>query len=99
MADAVVPQGTKEIKEVIIALGAVLPPLVKVLKDGVQATDAVALYNELVGNAEVKAAILAAADGIKLIPAEVKDLDAAEIAEIAVLGVQQTLSVVKALKA
>lgn len=91
--------GIKETKELVVALGAIGPVLVKVLKDGVQATDAIALYNEIVANPAVKDAVLAAVDGIKLIPSELKDLSAVEIGELTVLGVQNTIELIKAIKA
>jgi len=71
-------QGTKETKELLIALLKVTPILLKQFKDGAQVQDATELYEKIVGNAEMKAVILQAYEGYKLVPGELKDLSVKE---------------------
>lgn len=90
--------GIKETKEVIVALGAIAPVIVKTIKDGVQVTDAVTIYEQLIKNEEVKAKFIAAIENIQAVPEEVKDLQMVEIAELAVESAKQTFEVIKTLQ-
>lgn len=93
----------KETKDVLIALRAIVPPLVAKLKDGFQVNDLTQLLAELAFNAEVQAKIKAAVDGSKSIPAEFKDLTPEQMVALAgelapdVVGL--TMDVIAALKA
>ena len=91
--------GIKETTEVIAALGAIAPAIVKTMKDGVQVTDAVTIYEQIVRNEEVKAKIMAAIENIQAVPEEVKDLQIIEVAELVLVSAKQTFEVIKSLQA
>ena len=91
--------GIKETTEVIAALGAIAPAIVKTMKDGVQVADAVTIYEQIIRNEEVKAKIMAAIENIQAIPEEVKDLQTVEIAELVLVSAKQTFEVIKSLQA
>ena len=90
--------GIKETTEVITALGAIAPAIVKTMKDGVQVTDGVTIYEQIIRNEEVKAKIMAAIENIKAVPEEVKDLQMVEIAELILVSSKQTFEVIKSLQ-
>jgi len=74
--------GVKETKELLVAVLAVAPAIIKAAKDGIQISDAVEVYGKVVGDPVVKDKISAAIENVKLVPEEVKDLNFAEVVEI-----------------
>jgi len=91
-------QGIKEVKELMMAVNALAVELIKVFKDGIQASDAAALIGVISGNPELQAKLMAAWSGIGSVPAEVKDLDVAEGIELVVMQAQQIPAILDALK-
>ena len=92
-------ESIKELKEVVEAVNEVSLVLVKLLKDGVQLVDAVSLVDQVITNAELKAKLVAATEGISKIPSEVKDIDLQEVLELASLEIVFVPKLVAALKA
>lgn len=74
--------GVKETKEGILALVVLGKFVAERLKDGVQMDDAAALVAKL-GDEAFKAKVMAGIEGMEKIPAEVKDIQLAELLEIA----------------
>lgn len=75
--------GIKETKEALIGAMVLGVFVAARLKDGAQLDDALALGQKFVGDAEFKAKVMAAIEGIDKVPAEVKDISFAEILELA----------------
>ena len=75
--------GIKETKEALDGLNEVAVEIVKVAKDGIQVKDAATIVEDLITKPEFKAKLVAAVEGINLVPAEIKDLDLAEGVELA----------------
>lgn len=74
--------GIKETKEALVGLNELSIFMAKRLKDGVGADDAMAIFQALIGDAEFKAKLSAAAEGIKAVPAEIKDVDLSEAVDL-----------------
>lgn len=83
--------GIQQIEETIVAAMGIVTAATTVGRDGWQLTDA----GLLIENPTLRAAIVKALEGADQIPAEVKDLDFAEIMQLA----QSSLSAVKNLGA
>lgn len=75
----------KETKEAILGVVALGAFVALRAKDGLQLDDAVALVGKLTSDPEFMAKLKSAIDGIDKVPAEVKDLQFAEIIELAAL--------------
>ena len=90
--------GTKETKEAVLAVLKLAPILVKQFKDGVQLGDASELYEKIMKNEEVKAAVLAGYDGYNLIPDEVKDLDLGESFDLVITILPEIQKLIEELK-
>lgn len=75
--------GTKETKEAILALVVLGKFVVDRLKDGAQLDDAVALGTALLVEGDFKTVVMAGVQGIDQVPKEVKELDLADILELA----------------
>ena len=90
--------GVKEVKESIVALNEVALVVAVLLKDGLQASDAIAFYNQLMNNDEMKAKLIAAYDGYKAIPDELKDMDMGEGCELLALQADYLPSLLAAFK-
>ena len=73
----------KETREMLEAILELSLCLIDVFKDGAQISDIAELWSKLSNDPVVKAKMLAAYDGYRLIPAELKDMDAVEGVEIA----------------
>jgi hypothetical protein len=91
--------GIKETKEVLVALNKVSLLVVKLAKDGIQLADGVELGEQLLMNAELKAALSDAFNNISAVPSEIKDLDAGEIASLVGEEIAMVPQVIEALKA
>jgi len=74
--------GIKECKEALIGINELAVVLASVFKDGAQIGDAAVLWAKLQADPEVSAKLVAAYQGVSLIPAEVKDLDLGEGVEL-----------------
>ena len=77
--------GIEETKEAIKGIAELLVVVKDLAKDGIDLSDAVALGSKIVSDEEFRGALVKAVQGAQNIPAEVKDLDAAEVGEL--LGV------------
>lgn len=90
--------GIKEAKEVLEGLNEVALLVIGQAKDGIQASDAVAIVEKLLLDSEFKAKLVAAVDGIGKVPAELGDLDASEIFELGKFEFEQVKKIISALK-
>jgi len=90
--------GIKETKEVVKAASAIAVFLVARLKDGVGVDDAMAVVSKVTADAEFKALMEAAIKDIKLVPAEVKDLELAEGIELAGEAAKMVPAILEVLK-
>ena len=77
--------GIQETKEAIKGIAELLVVVKDLAKDGIDLSDAVALGSKIVSDEAFRSALVNAVQGAQNIPAEVKDLDAAEVGEL--LGV------------
>jgi len=77
--------GIQETKEAIKGIAELLVVIKELAKDGIDLSDAVALGSKVVSDEAFRSALVKAVQGAQHIPAEVKDLDAAEVGEL--LGV------------
>lgn len=92
---------SESIQETVEALNAVFAItnfIVERAKDGVQLADAGALVEKLLIDEEFKKLIANGFAGLSKIPAEMKDLDEGEIAQLAGVGIASVFGVIKALK-
>lgn len=80
-------EGVKELKEALVGVQELALVLVPILKDGVQVSDAPALWAALGSNEELKQKLFAAWEGVSKVPDEAKDLDMAEAMELVALEV------------
>lgn len=92
-------ESIKETKEVISASLDLTAIFIKVLKDGVQITDAMQLFSLIMADENLKAEVVAAAQGVSKIPSEVKDLDLQEGLDLAALVLGKIPAIVAATKA
>lgn len=67
--------GINETKEALVAVNEIALHIVKLLKDGFQASDVVAFFDVLKNDPEFSAKLLAGFNGIGKVPAEIKDID------------------------
>ena len=77
--------GIEETKEAIKGIAELLVVVKDLAKDGIDLSDAVALGSKIVSDEKFRSALVNAVQGAQNIPAEIKDLDAAEVGEL--LGV------------
>lgn len=77
--------GVKETKEALIGVNEVSLCLAEKFKDGVQVTDFTEFYAKVTADEDFKSKVKAAYDNYKAIPAEIKDVDAGEGIELAVV--------------
>lgn len=90
--------GIKETKEALIGVNELAIEIVKHAKDGIQASDAVAILDDFKNNPELKAALEAAIENIKGVPAEVSDMSLKEGIELAIVQVSYAPKIIEALK-
>ena len=69
------PKAQADLESVLVGVNELSLELIKVLKDGVQITDAIQLFEDFKSSADLQAKLLAAASAIKSVGADVKDLD------------------------
>ncbi len=75
--------GVKETKEALLALIVLGKFVADRLKDGVQLADAGALASALMNDGTFKDVVTAGVEGIDKVPAEVEELDLADMLELA----------------
>jgi hypothetical protein len=90
--------GVKETKEAIMGLIVLGAFVAERAKDGLKMDDVTAAIAKFMTDAEFKAQLTAAVDGIDKIPAEIKDMNLAEIFELAQV-IPQILDLLSAVKA
>jgi hypothetical protein len=90
--------GIKETKEIMIALNELLIFFLKRFKDGVQYSDFIAFYREIVADPEMKALITKAYEGYNKVPSEVIDIDVNEACELLFDQIAIIPKIVEALK-
>ena len=90
--------GIKETKEALIGINEFSLLLAKLFKDGAQFTDFAELFSELTSNEDLKAKMKAAWEDIQKIPAEIKDIDLAEGAELGIIQIGYVPKFIEALK-
>lgn len=88
----------KNTKEVVVAANELAITMIKLMKDGIQLTDAVELYNKIITDESFKTAMLNAYDNIKLVPEEIKELDVMEATELGIIQLSYIPKYVEALK-
>jgi hypothetical protein len=77
--------GIKETKEFLDSSNDIIVTAIKVGKDGIDlGKDTQIIVEEMIANAEFRSHLGAAIDGMKQIPAEIKDLDFMEIVELGI---------------
>lgn len=91
-------EGIKETKEALVGINEVSLFLAEKLKDGVQFTDATDFYAKLTKDEAFKKVVGDAYENYEKIPAEVKDIDAGEGLELAVVQVEYVPKFIAALK-
>lgn len=90
-------KGTKELGEVVQALGTVLIILGPHIRDGIQlGKDVQGIYADVMAKPEVVAEVQAAVKDIKLAADEAKDLDLGEVIALAIPLVQRLPEILKA---
>lgn len=91
--------GVKETQEMLVGVLALAEVLGPVLKDGFQAgQDLPAILAALASNEDLKAKMAAAVEAADKVPAEVGDLDVAEIFQLVTVSLPQLLKVLDAWK-
>lgn len=75
-------QGVKETMDVLVAVNQLTVFLIERLKDGIAMDDLMAMYAKLTMDERFKSLLAEAYEGIKLVPAEVKDLDYQEVIQL-----------------
>jgi hypothetical protein len=98
MAEQVVSVGIKEAKEAIIGVNELAIFIASRLKDGVGVDDVMAVWEKLKDDEEFKTKIVAAYEGISLVPEEIKDMSLQEGLELAVIQVSYVPQLLAAIK-
>lgn len=88
----------EETKQALIAVNALSIYLIKQFKDGVQVQDFLSLYAKLTADEEFKRKMSDAYVGIGEVPAELKDIDVAEIIELTSLQLSFLPSIINSIK-
>lgn len=74
--------GNKELKEALVGVNELALLLVEHLKDGVDLSDAVAIWGKLQGDPQLLTSLKAAVEGLQHVSAEASDLDALEVVDL-----------------
>ncbi len=91
-------QGVKETKELAVGLIAIAALLAKNFKDGIQAADAVMIFDKLKNDAELKEKLESAYKDIEMVKGEVSEIDFAEVIEIFVAVMPEFKNLIEAIK-
>jgi len=75
--------GIEQLKEVQVALNEIILLIATIMKDGLQASDAIVIYEKLKANPELSAKLISAYNDIEKVPVELKDIDFLEGIELA----------------
>lgn len=92
-------QAQADLSAVVVGLNELSLELIKVLKGGIQLSDAIQLFEDIKGNADLQAKLLAASSAIKNVPADVKGLDAEGMAALLMVEIPYVSKLLAALKA
>ena len=90
--------GNKETKEMIVALMRISAELAKIFKDGLQATDAIQIFEVMQKDEELKKLLVLAYNDANLIDDEIKDLDFAEGVDLIAATIAEIPALYKAIK-
>ena len=90
--------GIKETTELMVAVNEVALFLVKTFKDGVDVGDFIAIWEKVTKDEEFKKVLEDAYKGYNLIPAEVKDLNLLEVADLVKLEMEYVAKIMDELK-
>lgn len=90
--------GIKETQEALVGINEVAILLASRLKDGVGVDDFAAVWEKLNNDAEFKAKLEAAYQGVSQVPSEIKDLDVGEIVSLVMAQAGYVPKLVEALK-
>lgn len=91
-------KGIEETKEVLKAVLELVKVSAEVLRDGAQLQDVVDGYVKLAGDPVKKAKIEAALKNIQAVPAEVKDLQLAEVVDLVMVLAKELPDLLEAFK-
>jgi len=72
----------QEVKDVIVGVNELSVYLISLFQDGIQAGDFVSMWDKMQTDAEFKALLMKAYDGVPEIKKELQDLDVAEAVEL-----------------
>jgi spore coat protein CotF len=97
MSEVVVKYGVNETKEFILGVSLISQIMIKALKDGAQASDIAMVFAEL-QKPENQEIMKKAMDQVKMVPAEVKDLEMAEGFELAPMLIGEVKKWIEAAK-
>ncbi len=90
--------GIKETKEALIAINAIAIFIISRMKDGVGLDDAMAIWDKMSGENELKDKVITAFENWQQIPGELDDLDLDEAIELGKLQMDFIPSILVALK-
>lgn len=90
--------GIQQTKEAINGILIIATVVAKHLKDGAQASDIVAVFNELAKDPAIVAELNLAVDKILDVPEEIKDIDLSEGLDIAKTVIEKIPALLEALK-
>lgn len=90
--------GIKESKEALSGAFALAICVIEVAKDGLQFSDALALFNKIQSDPALKQELDDALSGLKHVPGEMSDLDGAEGIELGIHVMSEVPALLAALK-
>jgi chaperonin GroEL (HSP60 family) len=90
--------GTKETQEAMSALLKVTAVMAKHLKDGAQLNDFAKVYADIMADEALKLALQKGYEDVKMVPAELKDLELVEGFQLFAALVPDLMAMVEALK-
>lgn len=90
--------GIKETKELLVGVNELSLVLLKAFKDGIQAKDALELFEAIRSNPELQAKLMQAYEGYGSLPAEMSDVSLAEGLELAQTQLEYLPKILEALK-
>ena len=90
--------GIKELKEALIGVNELSILIASRMKDGAGLDDAMAIWEKLKNDEDFKNKMVAAYEGIGMVPAELKQIDLAEGIELAMLQAGYVPKIIAAIK-
>lgn len=91
-------ESIKETKELVQGVINVSKLIIERVKDGVGLEDAVAIGEKILSDEAFRSSVIEAVKGAQSIPAEIKDLDETEVAELSAIGIALVFGIIKSLK-